>query len=302
MDQQEDITHFQEQFNGPFPFNANGIIVALPSAASRRRCRRRSSSSAARSATTRRAPSATRTCTSGGATTSPTPSTVHVLQGGLRDHRGVLLRRRRRAARRPAPAAHAADDAAFEASLVNRFNDRYLRHDQHDVLERRAVEPDVGEPVQHREHLHAPGHVLPRAARDPRPEQLQQREQGDPARLRRRLDLARRRRSRSSTSTCRTSRLGCLDKLDAFFKQWWDTAYTGSPAAGNRPQITGPGLAGGGFYDANGGCSDYGIDVTGDGRRHRAGDAGADARHAGRVRRRSRRAWRRTTRRRRRPT
>ena len=43
---------------------------------------------------------------------------------------------------------------------------------------------------------------------------------------------------------------GCSNKLDAFFKQWWDTSYTGSPAAGNRPQITGPGLAGGGFYDA----------------------------------------------------
>ena len=32
MDQQEDITHFQEPFNGPFPFNANGVVVALPSA------------------------------------------------------------------------------------------------------------------------------------------------------------------------------------------------------------------------------------------------------------------------------
>ena len=38
--------------------------------------------------------------------------------------------------------------------------------------------------------------------------------------------------------------IGCLNKLDVFFKQWWDTAYTGSPAAGNKPQITGPGLAG----------------------------------------------------------
>jgi hypothetical protein len=56
--------------------------------------------------------------------------------------------------------------------------------------------------------------------------------------------------------------VGCSKKLDAFFKQWWDTSYTGSPAAGNKPQITGPGLAGGGFYDANGGCSDYGNDQT----------------------------------------
>ena len=59
--------------------------------------------------------------------------------------------------------------------------------------------------------------------------------------------------------------IGCSNKLDAFFKQWWFTSYTGSAAAGNRPQITGPGLAGGGFYDANGGCSDYGVDQPGTG-------------------------------------
>ena len=34
---------------------------------------------------------------------------------------------------------------------------------------------------------------------------------------------------------------GCHAKLDAFFKQWWDTAYTGPPAPGNKPRITGPG-------------------------------------------------------------
>ncbi len=43
----------------------------------------------------------------------------------------------------------------------------------------------------------------------------------------------------------------CMDKLDMFFKQWWETSYTGSPQAGNRPSLTGPGLAGGGFYDAS---------------------------------------------------
>jgi hypothetical protein len=55
----------------------------------------------------------------------------------------------------------------------------------------------------------------------------------------------------------------CSAKLDDFFKQWFDTAYVGSPAAGNKPQITGPGLAGRGFYDANGGCSEYGVQPVG---------------------------------------
>jgi hypothetical protein len=38
----------------------------------------------------------------------------------------------------------------------------------------------------------------------------------------------------------------CRAELTAFFNQWWDTVYP--PAGGaNRPQITGPGLDGGGF-------------------------------------------------------
>jgi hypothetical protein len=45
----------------------------------------------------------------------------------------------------------------------------------------------------------------------------------------------------------------CRARLGEFFKQWWDTAY---PAGGgkNRPQITGPGLAGHNFYRPGGGC------------------------------------------------
>ncbi len=46
----------------------------------------------------------------------------------------------------------------------------------------------------------------------------------------------------------------CRARLSQFFTQWFDTAY---PAGGgkNQPQITGPGLAGPGFYNAQGGCS-----------------------------------------------
>ena len=48
----------------------------------------------------------------------------------------------------------------------------------------------------------------------------------------------------------------CRARLSQFFTQWFDTAY---PAGGehNRPQITGPGLAGPGFYNASGGCSKH---------------------------------------------
>jgi aminopeptidase N len=46
----------------------------------------------------------------------------------------------------------------------------------------------------------------------------------------------------------------CRARLGQFFSQWFDTAY---PAGGgsHRPRITGPGLAGGGFYRPGGGCA-----------------------------------------------
>ena len=45
----------------------------------------------------------------------------------------------------------------------------------------------------------------------------------------------------------------CSKRLDAFFREWFDTPYPGGGGA-NRPQITGPGLAGPGFYDSAEGC------------------------------------------------
>jgi aminopeptidase N len=46
----------------------------------------------------------------------------------------------------------------------------------------------------------------------------------------------------------------CQARLSTFFTQWFDTAY---PSGGgkNRPMITGPGLAGPGFYNAHRACA-----------------------------------------------
>jgi hypothetical protein len=46
----------------------------------------------------------------------------------------------------------------------------------------------------------------------------------------------------------------CQARLSKFFTQWFDTAY---PSGGgkNRPMITGPGLAGPGFYGPRGSCA-----------------------------------------------
>ena len=45
----------------------------------------------------------------------------------------------------------------------------------------------------------------------------------------------------------------CEDRLSQFFTQWFDTAYPSGGDA-NKPAITGPGLAGPGFYKSGGGC------------------------------------------------
>jgi hypothetical protein len=46
----------------------------------------------------------------------------------------------------------------------------------------------------------------------------------------------------------------CQQRLSQFFSQWFDTAYASGGGA-NRPKITGPGLAGPGFYSAPGKCA-----------------------------------------------
>ena len=45
----------------------------------------------------------------------------------------------------------------------------------------------------------------------------------------------------------------CSARLDQFFTQWFDTAYPPGGGA-NRPQLTGPGLNGPGFYNPDGTC------------------------------------------------
>ncbi len=45
----------------------------------------------------------------------------------------------------------------------------------------------------------------------------------------------------------------CIARLHTFFKQWFDTSYPAGSGA-KRPSVTGPGLNGGGFYGSNGRC------------------------------------------------
>ena len=215
MDMQEDITHFQERVQRAVPVQrqrhrhrpAERLLRGGDADEDRR-------SWAAASAPPRRRFSHENMHQWWGDNVSYAQADVHVLQGGLR---------------RPVASTCSSADIAGKAAGAgglgrvqrgvrgvdrSRFNGRPVQHDQHvrSGASRRRT--------RRRANLFGsantytrPGHVLHRAARDPRQRPTSSR----PARRSRptysvRLDHASRRRSRSTTSTCRTSRTGCHEQ------------------------------------------------------------------------------------------
>ena len=239
MDMQQDITDFQSGFNGPFPFTTDGVLIGIPNAGFEEEMQTMI------------------TFANGsidldtlhhenmhqwwGDNVSEANYNLTFFKEGHGDARRVPLRRR--AMHRRAAGWHSA--AAFEQSLVDTFNANYA--DSELLWTARPVRPDARtrcsrarRPTPARDRVHRP-------APDPRPGELQRRAAADPARLpagEHHRAAARERRSRRS---CPGRRAACSAQLDQFFTQWCDTVYPPGGGA-NRPQITGPGLDGGGFH------------------------------------------------------
>ena len=259
MDTQEDITHFAEQqVNGPFQFNANGVVVASPSASFEEEMQTKivfvGSSITAQTFTHENMHQWW-----GDAVSYQEPKYTFFKEGYADFSEYLYLARI--AGLAAGPADSPAYKAAFEAAIVSRFNgtgrynttstsfwgvapdnptsgnlfstaNTYTRPGMSYAALRYILGPDNFKAASTEiQTSYRYGSITP-------PQQIVIYKKYMP-----------------------NKSIGCMNKLDAFFKQWWDTSYTGSPAAGNKPSITGPGLAGGGFYDANGGCSDYGTDV-----------------------------------------
>jgi hypothetical protein len=259
MDMQEDITHFQEQFSGPFPFNANGIIVALPSASFEEEMQ-------------------TKIVFVGGSIGNNAGTfsheNYHQWWGdnvSYDEHRNTFFKEgyatiseyyfaADNAGKLAGPVGSDAYKAAFEATMTTRFNSQYLTT-TNNYWSIAPSNPTTATLFSNANTYTRPGasYVALRAIMgatnfDNASKQIQRDYGGGSISPPQEIAIFKKWMPNQST--------GCLNKLDAFFKQWWDTSYTGSAAAGNRPQITGPGLAGGGFYDANGNCSDYGVEAT----------------------------------------
>ena len=139
--------------------------------------------------------------------------------------------------------------AAFQASLVKQFNDNYARNGA--FWANAPSKPTAYDLFDGSSTYDRPGtayialrQILGASRFDQALQQIQ-RQYGGGTIDERQLEAGFARWLPNRSEDCR-------ERLGQFFKQWFDTGY----ASGGKPTITGPGLAGAGFYNARGGCSE----------------------------------------------
>lgn len=261
MDQQEGIMDFQATLNGPFPFNANGVIVGFPSVSFAEEMQTKITFPNGRAGQT---PTSNGTLAHEnmhqwwGDNVSEDKYERTFFKEGYADL-GEGYNAAWAAGKLAGAVGSDAYNAAFETSLITRFNGTYnsTSANNWNVAPSNPTNANLfGSQTYTRSGrayiaLRA---ILGKDNFTSASKEIQTTYGGSSITQPQQIAVYKKWLPNKS--------IGCLNKLDAFFKQWWDTAYVGSPAAGNKPNITGPGLAGPGFYDVNGGCSDYGVDAT----------------------------------------
>ena len=248
MDMQPDITAFESQFNGPFPFASDGIIIGTPDASFDEEMEGM-------------------IAFSGGEIDTDTlyHENMHqwwgdnVSEGGYRltfykEGLATLAEffyHARLAENAAGGPSTAKGRAAFQASLVKQFNQIY--GSGKDFWTTAPSNPIPYSLFDTSNTYNRPGaayialrQILGPARFDAALRQLQ-RTYGGGSVTEPQLEAVFHRWLPVRSSSCQA-------RLSQFFTQWFDTAY---PAGGgkNRPMITGPGLAGPGFYGANGRAS-----------------------------------------------
>jgi hypothetical protein len=239
MAQQQDITHFQSQFNGPFPFRSDGVLIGTPDAGFEEEMQTMI------------------TFASGsidldtlyhenmhqwwGDNVTESNYNMTFFKEGMATLGEFLFAARL--------AGQSGGPAAFQASLVKQFNDNYARNGA--FWANAPSKPTAYNLFDGSSTYDRPGtayialrQVLGASRFDQALQQIQ-RQYGGSTVDERHLEASFARWLPNRSEDCR-------ERLGQFFKQWFDTGY----ANGGKPTITGPGLAGAGFYNARGGCSD----------------------------------------------
>jgi hypothetical protein len=247
MNKQPDITRFESKFNGPYPFHSDGVVVGRPSASFEEEME-------------------TMITFAGGEIDTDTlyHENMHQWWG---DHvteanynltfykegmatLGEFLYHARLAQHAAGGPGRAAGRRAFQRSLVKRFNGLYKSKGGFWTI---APSNPTPYSLFDEDSTYArPGityvalrQILGHANFVRALTQLQ-RQYGGGVITEAQLEAGFRRWLPNRSAACGA-------RLGQFFTQWFDTAYPRGGGA-NRPQITGPGLAGPGFYGA-GGCT-----------------------------------------------
>jgi hypothetical protein len=246
IDQQQDITEFQSLFNGTFPFTSDGVLVGRPSASFEEEMQ-------------------TMITFAGGRTSLGTLNheNMHqwwgdnVTEGNYNltffkegfATLGEYLATARSAETAAGGPYSAAGQAAFDASLVDRFDRNYANNR---LWTGAPSDPTPWSLFSGSFTYTRPGtayialrQILGKTNFAKALQQIQ-RDYGGRSITEKQLEAG-------FHAWMPNQSAACSARLDQFFTEWFDTAY---PAGGgaNRPQLTGPGLAGPGFYDADGTC------------------------------------------------
>lgn len=258
---QEGITAYQSQFAGPFPFTTDGVIVALPSVGFAEEMQ-------------------TKITFGNGASSTPSAGTFHhenfhqwfgdnVSEAAFNltfwkegwATVGEYLNTARTAANNAGGLGTPAGNAAFDTSLISRFNNNYGTTSG-SFWTGAPSNPTVGNLFTTSSTYTRPGtaylalrQILDASASRPDSDrwiglmkQIQA-EFGGGSITEAQLEAIIHQWLPNQSVACHT-------KLDQFFTQWFDTAYPTPNNATNKPQITGPGLNGPDhFYDDNGPCT-----------------------------------------------
>jgi aminopeptidase N len=240
MDQQEDITRFQSRFNGPFPFASDGVLVGRPDASFEEEMQ-------------------TMITFAGGEidldtfhhenmhqwwgdNVSESNYNMTFFKEGLATLGEYLFDAR--------TAASTGGPAAFDKSLIDQFNATYARTGN--LWRNAPSNPTAYNLFSGSSTYTRPGtayialrQILGSDRFNLALQHIQRRYGGGTINERQLQDgFAQWLPNRSAS---------CRAKLGEFFTQWFDTPYP-TPSGATKPQITGPGLDGGGFYNSRGGC------------------------------------------------
>jgi hypothetical protein len=240
MDMQEDIVNFQSMFNGPFPFTTDGVIIGVPSASFEEEMQ--SKITFAGGTIDLQTFNHENMHQWWGDNVSEASYNLTFFKEGLATFGEYLFIARNAQTAAGGPGTPAGD-AAFENSLVNSFDSAYA-----DTGSLWTAAPS--DPRPYTLFSGATTYVRPGIA------YIALRRILGPTNFAAALQQIQRTYGQGSITEPQLEAgfqaflpdptPACTSELSQFFAQWFDTVY---PTGGgsNRPQITGPGLDGGGF-------------------------------------------------------